>query len=166
MCDYRKRLVSLMSYSFSTLEAALAITLVDPDRELTSSEVSASSSSSASEEPESALSVGDLGAEGSHLIKSGKAVYSAIPLNAKELISVHMSHHDLKRLELYARSVPVCITRVEELSHIIVSSPCLMTLSYHPFFPLLFLSLLSQEHGGPPHDRRHLAHASTTSFPR
>ena len=32
VCDYRKRLVSLMSYSFSNLEAALAITLVDPDR--------------------------------------------------------------------------------------------------------------------------------------
>jgi Possible tRNA binding domain len=32
VCDYRKRLVSLMSYSFSSLEAALAITLVDPDR--------------------------------------------------------------------------------------------------------------------------------------
>ena len=32
VCDYRKRLVSLMGYSFSTLEAALAITLVDPDR--------------------------------------------------------------------------------------------------------------------------------------
>jgi hypothetical protein len=98
--------VSLMGYSFSTLEAALAITLVDPDRELTSSEVSASSSSSAQEEVEGALVVGDLNAEGSHLIKSGKAVYSAIPLNAKELITVHMSHHDLKRLELYARYIP------------------------------------------------------------
>ena len=37
--------------------------------------------------------------------QSGKAVYSATPLTATELISVHMSHHDLKRLELYARNM-------------------------------------------------------------
>ena len=32
-------------------------------------------------------------------------MYSAIPLTAKELITVHLSHHDLKRLELYARNM-------------------------------------------------------------
>ena len=37
--------------------------------------------------------------------QNGKAVYSAVPLGAKELISVHLTHHDLKRLELYARNM-------------------------------------------------------------
>lgn len=37
--------------------------------------------------------------------QNGKAVYSALPLGAKELISVHLTHHDLKRLELYARNM-------------------------------------------------------------
>ena len=32
-------------------------------------------------------------------------MYSATPLTAKELITVHLSHHDLKRLELYARNM-------------------------------------------------------------
>jgi tRNA(Met) C34 N-acetyltransferase TmcA len=40
-----------------------------------------------------------------HTSQNGKAVYSALPLGAKELISVHLTHHDLKRLELYARNM-------------------------------------------------------------
>jgi N-acetyltransferase 10 len=31
--------------------------------------------------------------------------YQALPLNAAELLTVHLSHHDLKRLELYSRNI-------------------------------------------------------------
>eukprot|EP00596_Hydrurales_sp_CCMP1899_P009732 CAMPEP_0119043946 /NCGR_PEP_ID=MMETSP1177-20130426/27152_1 /TAXON_ID=2985 /ORGANISM="Ochromonas sp, Strain CCMP1899" /LENGTH=1122 /DNA_ID=CAMNT_0007013131 /DNA_START=32 /DNA_END=3400 /DNA_ORIENTATION=- len=105
--DYRTRLVSMMGYSFSSIEAALAISLVDPDRELTSAEAPSSSSGSSSESllEAAAEAVEDI-SEGSHLAKNGsKASYSALPLTAPELITVHLSHHDLRRLELYARNM-------------------------------------------------------------
>jgi N-acetyltransferase 10 len=113
--DYRRRLVSLMNFSFSSMEAALAITLIDPDRELTSSK------------PEGALAGNDddddddgekakgtkstaktpskevVNTDTLLRVGSGQAIYSQ--LTARELTSVHLSHHDLKRLELYARNM-------------------------------------------------------------
>jgi N-acetyltransferase 10 len=97
--DYRRRLISLMSYSFAAMETSLAITLVDPDRVLTSSggdgagdddaisaavDVSSNSSSSSSLELNAGM--------------AGK-------LTAQELVSVHLSQHDLKRLDLYSRNM-------------------------------------------------------------
>eukprot|EP00605_Chrysophyceae_sp_TOSAG23-4_P000990 GSChrysophyteH1.ASY1.ANO1.1090.1 assembled CDS len=69
--DYRRRLVSLLSHSFSKMEASLAISLIDPDRIF-----SAAGNTDTQEDVH----------------------------NAK-LISVHFSHHDLKRIELYARNM-------------------------------------------------------------
>lgn len=89
--DYRKRLISLMGYSFSRLESALAITLVDPDRRLTSN------SSAADEEAPAAPKK----------IESSAAAApgDVLPLTALELLTVHLSHHDMKRLELYSRNM-------------------------------------------------------------
>lgn len=96
--DYRRRLISLMGFSFSKLETVLAMTLLDPDRKLTSAPtddvdeksavvVAASSSSAAS--------------ASSIMSSSGGSSL----LMADELLNVHLSHHDLKRLDLYARNM-------------------------------------------------------------
>lgn len=71
--DYRRRLVSLLSYSFAQLETPLAITLIDPDKLLTDASTS--------------------------------RTYSSSLVTAEELINVHLSLHDLKRLELYSRNM-------------------------------------------------------------
>ncbi|CAM9107010.1 unnamed protein product, partial [Ectocarpus fasciculatus] len=81
--DYRRRLVSLMSYSFRSMPTALALTLLDPDRAITSTGGGAGS--------QSAAAVGrDAGSQ---------------LLTVSELLSVHLSQHDLKRLELYSRNM-------------------------------------------------------------
>jgi N-acetyltransferase 10 len=91
-------MVSLMSYNFRSLDTVLAITLVDPDRKLTSS---------------SGEGGDDAAAARAALIAAEKAAESVskddrspmLPLNAKELLSTHLSHHDMKRLELYSRNM-------------------------------------------------------------
>ncbi len=80
--DYRRRLVALLSHSFTTFDAPMAITLVDPDRVF-----------SANNEAEDVKTNGDAG------------LYGARKLDAAELLSVHFSHHDMKRIELYARNM-------------------------------------------------------------
>jgi len=92
--DYRRRLISLMSYSFNTMETALALTLLDPDRKLTAAHNAAQS---VDEEEAPAKATG--GAASS----LREAVFS--PITAKELLSVHLSHHDMQRLELYSRNM-------------------------------------------------------------
>lgn len=87
--DYRRRLVSLMGFSFSKMDIPLAIALLDPDRCFTSL-----SSSSGENNDES---VDD--------IKNKACFYGSDPLIAAELLSVHLSLHDMKRLELYARNM-------------------------------------------------------------
>jgi N-acetyltransferase 10 len=82
--DYRRRLVSLLSQSFVKMEAPLAITLVDPDR------IFSTNNESNVDDSTAALKLG---------------VYGASKLSANELITVHFSHHDLKRIELYARNM-------------------------------------------------------------
>lgn len=76
LCDYRRRLVPLMAYTFRGLEASLAVSLVDPDRQLCATSEA-----------------------------GGEALEGAPALTADELLSVHLSHHDMKRLELYARNM-------------------------------------------------------------
>ena len=113
-----------MSYAFSSLEAALAITLVDPDRELTSSSSSSSSSGATAMEDDeeqhtkaapssSSSSSKQLSSSSSstHLVVkatvggSSSSSFHASPLTASELLSVHLSHHDMKRLEMSSRNM-------------------------------------------------------------
>jgi len=93
--DYRRRLVSLMGFSFSAIEAPLAISLLDPDRCFTSF---SSASSGGADEDEAASSL-----ESSSGSKA--CFYGAAPLTSSELLSVHLSLHDMKRLELYSRNM-------------------------------------------------------------
>jgi N-acetyltransferase 10 len=83
--DYRRRLIALMSYSFHHFDAGLALTLLDPEKSLTST-------ATAGAIAEAVTAV----VEQSSLSQ---------PLTAQELVSVHMSHHDLQRLELYERNM-------------------------------------------------------------
>lgn len=94
--DYRRRLVSLLSFSFHDIGTALALTLVDPDRSLTSAQDI--SDTLPNDETSNELTVFD-----------GKSSATAMdvssPITATELLSCHLSHHDLQRLELYARNM-------------------------------------------------------------
>ena len=89
--DYRRRLVSLMSHTFQKLDAPVAISLVDPDREFTSTNTEAETG----------------GAETFKAVvgASIKGLYGATAMTATELTSVHFSQHDLKRIDLYARNM-------------------------------------------------------------
>ncbi len=86
--DYRKRLISLMSYAFRTLDSTLAIMLIDPERQLTATTESITG-----------------GGEETTEAKFDKMIYNAQALTANELISIHLSHHDMKRLEMYSRNM-------------------------------------------------------------
>lgn len=127
--DYRSRMISLMSYSFSRLNVALSITLVDPDRLLTT----------ASTDTNSQGGEGNLALESTGLSK-GSSVRAGVggqrlPITAEELLSVHFSHHDLKRLELYSRNM---------VDHhaIIDTLPTLATLFFQGRMPGIHLSFL------------------------
>lgn len=87
--DYRSRLISLMSFSFSKLEAPLALTLLDPERNITgtTTELVVGADGDAEDNQTSAL------------------VSNSHSLNARELLSAHMTYHDMKRLELYSRNM-------------------------------------------------------------
>ena len=86
--DYRRRMISLLSFSFSALEISTAITLLDPNRELTAVSESAEDES---------------GADSRRLTLPG--LYHSTSLTADELTAVHMTQHDVKRLELYWRNM-------------------------------------------------------------
>lgn len=90
--DYRRRIISLLSYNFSTLPSSVAITLIDPDKVLTSAHQAVESD----EMKSSALT--------SSVDQLSRA-YNSPLLTASELVSVHLTHHDLKRLELYSRNM-------------------------------------------------------------
>jgi N-acetyltransferase 10 len=96
--DYRRRLISLMGYSFNSMEAPLAITLLDPDRNLTGSNTGAAVNDSDDFVPKPAAS-----ATGVTTASMGEAVFR--PITAQELLSAHLSHHDMQRLELYSRNM-------------------------------------------------------------
>lgn len=95
--DYQKRLVSLLSYSFSKLDTVLAITLIDPERKLTSS---SSSSALGDVDDDAPVDSADMSAVAVSSGSSGGAT-----LTAEEILNVHLSYHDLKRLELYSRNM-------------------------------------------------------------
>lgn len=108
--DCRNRLVALLGYSFRNMEAALALTLIDPERRLTANSDEDSGQDSA-------------------------APSSVKPLTASELVDVHLTHHDLQRLDLYARNM------VDH--HMILDLlPCLATLAFRRRLPGLRMSLL------------------------
>ncbi|CAE7507112.1 nat10, partial [Symbiodinium microadriaticum] len=89
--DYRARMLSLLAYSFRSLRTSLALSLVDPAQSLT-----AASQGDVSGTDEA--TTGDLSSTGGALV--GREL-----LTAQELTSVHLTDHDLKRLELYSRNM-------------------------------------------------------------
>lgn len=97
--DYRRRLVSLLGISFSSIDAPLAIALIDPDRCFTS----AAATGGGADEDTGDGAVDGPSATAVTVAKTG--FYSSEPLLANELLSVHFSLHDMKRLELYARNM-------------------------------------------------------------
>ena len=73
--DYRKRLISLAAYSFKKFDTSVSLTLLDPERELS----------------------------GAH--EATSRVYNETPITANEILNVHMTQHDVARLELYSRNM-------------------------------------------------------------
>jgi N-acetyltransferase 10 len=156
--DYRRRLIALMNYSFNSLEAPLAITLLDPDRMLTSAAGSAgansasaaaamddgdddapagASSKSNSKKSSSSSSSSSSTSSSSSSSSSDPLLREAVfrPITAVELLSVHLSHHDLQRLELYSRNM------VDH--HMILDTlPILTTLLFQGRLPDIKLSYL------------------------
>jgi len=78
--DFRRRLVSLLSFSFRGMDSATALTLLDPNRDITSS-TNVSSIPSVSDDSR------------------------VVPLSSSEILTVHTTPHDLKRLEMYSRNM-------------------------------------------------------------
>lgn len=118
--DYRRRLNALMSYSFAKFETVLALTLLDPNKELTSS--AASSTSDAMDDENVVIP---------HINESEKKGLGG-PLTAEELVTVHMSYHDLQRLELYERNMVSLGLMLTQLH--IDSSILSLVLSVHALF--------------------------------
>jgi N-acetyltransferase 10 len=94
--DYRQRLVSLMSFphSFGKLDSSLALALVDPERELTST-MAMNESNENNNENETANNNNINQEEGNN---SGS-------LDIREILSIQWSSHDFQRLELYSRNL-------------------------------------------------------------
>ena len=107
--DYRRRLISLMSYSFCQLETVLAITLIDPDRKLTSVTSNTSGSSNTAITTTTTTDNEEIDNDGnqqkSQSTNSHQIIYGGEILTSEELLKVHLSHHDMKRLELYSRNM-------------------------------------------------------------
>ena len=98
--DYRKRLINLMGFSFRHLETALALTLLDPDRVITSTN---GGPGNANGDADDGIVTGsDGGISGASLTRIQRDDNT---ITAHELITVHINHHDLKRLELYSRNM-------------------------------------------------------------
>lgn len=93
--DYRGRLASLLGFSLRSLEAPLALTLLDPARDITSA---------ANDLQTALLDQQDTEAE-TMVLDSSNGSTSGKALTAAELLGVHMTYHDLKRLELYSRNM-------------------------------------------------------------
>lgn len=74
--DYRKRLISLMSYNFRHLDCPLSLTLLDPERSITTG---------GNDNDEEAV--------------------EGVTLSSTELLTAHLSYYDMKRLELYSRNI-------------------------------------------------------------
>ena len=93
VADYKNRIINLLGFTFSNLESALAINLIDPDRRLTSNQ----------SEEESQIVVTNSYLE--TLPNESTRSISMTPITAAELLNVHLTYHDMKRLELYARNM-------------------------------------------------------------
>jgi N-acetyltransferase 10 len=88
--DYRRRLISLMSFSFHKLSSALALALLDPTKKLTSVGTQQAQ-------------IGGDGTDGD--AATSAAVDATMTLTADILLRAYLTHHDLKRLELYSRNL-------------------------------------------------------------
>jgi len=103
--DCQRRLIPLLSYNLRTLDAALAIALVDPERKLTSNPNNVNPNAAAAEEQEDEKEGEKDQVRESPSSPSDPAQSLCGPLTAGELLSVHMSMHDLHRLDMYARNM-------------------------------------------------------------
>jgi N-acetyltransferase 10 len=92
--DYRKRIVSLLSLSLRSLPSSTALSLIVNSSD--SVKLTGQGGHTAENELEE---------ESSSTVAAPPAVSIATPLTASELTTVHFSHHDLKRLELYSRNM-------------------------------------------------------------
>ena len=133
------------SYSLRSLEAPLAISLLDPDRKLTAAgggthsndnEDSNEGAEASEQEEKTALELGEYETKAEvSLAQSQAEVEMGSPLGAKELLAVHLSLHDMRRLELYARNM------VDH--HMILDTvPTLATLVFQGRLPSIRLSYL------------------------
>ena len=96
--DYRYRLISLLSFSLKHLESSLALTLIDPERHFTAA---INEAISAKEEEGGEMAQVDTAHMATKLaLTNGRGF-----LTVSELLSVHFTHYDLKRLELYSRNL-------------------------------------------------------------
>jgi N-acetyltransferase 10 len=98
--DYRKRLVSLLSCSFSNLDAPLSMSLIDPERIFSTSNDSNNENDNNKKKKKN-TNINSNSSSSSVLT----GPYGSLPLNASELLQAHFTHHDLKRIELYARNM-------------------------------------------------------------
>lgn len=89
--DYRKRIISLMSLSLRALPSSSALSLI----------VNSNDSLQLQQHPGGAVGDDD---DTSSTPQGSKSTNNHV-LTASELTSVHFSHHDLKRLELYSRNM-------------------------------------------------------------
>jgi N-acetyltransferase 10 len=84
--DYRRRIISLLSYSFSRLDISLAITLLEPEKE-------AKQGIRADEEEQISSGAGADTASGTAVdAAKGPRMANFPVLTANELLSVHLSH--------------------------------------------------------------------------
>ena len=77
----------------------MAIALLDPDRQLTSAADSSKDDDEQEQEPDVPSKQKLLAGDSSNQIEMGA------PLKASELLNVHLSLHDMRRLELYSRNM-------------------------------------------------------------
>jgi N-acetyltransferase 10 len=101
--DHRRRLVSLLSFEFSRLPPAVALTLLDADTSAASGMALSSASEEAGGVGRDAMSI-DSGCGGTRVTVTAAAQAGETALTAAEL-GLYMSPHDLRRLELYAHNM-------------------------------------------------------------
>jgi N-acetyltransferase 10 len=92
--DYRKRIISLMSLSLRGLPSSSALSLIVNTNDSVQLQQSGVAVTPAADDDETASTP-----------QSSRATNSNQVLSASELTTVHFSHHDLKRLELYSRNM-------------------------------------------------------------
>jgi N-acetyltransferase 10 len=125
--DYQRRLLVLLGYALKGLPTSLALTLVDPDKRITAQGNNSQDDVPAQDSnvittilptPGNNLSLQSGGTSRSSSSRGSATTGPApgdssalpvhhghLPVTASELLSVHLSYHDLQRLELYTRNL-------------------------------------------------------------